>query len=125
MPEIGSATAIILILAAVALIFLVRRKLTAQKAPSSDIGDAQRFAKLLVAEIKLYNEEKLESAQRAGTIYQELKTEIDQAREMYENRIFLHEGFGRDFFYEELVNSLASGDSLKLGPGYQRKGTVH
>ena len=125
MPEIGSATAIILILAAVALILLIRRKLAAQKMPSSDTGDAQRFAKLLVAEIKLYNEAKIESARSACIIYQELKTEIDQAREMYENRIFLHEGFGRDYFYEELVNSLASGDPLKLGPGYERKGTVH
>jgi hypothetical protein len=126
MPDISPTTAILIILAAAALIILVRRKTT----HISQNPDAQRFARLLIADIKLYNEQEAESARKAGNIYQQLKPEIDRARKMYDERASKDEFNPRDYFHEELVKYLAGGDETKLGPGYVKgepwpKPTVH
>lgn len=123
MPEASTATAVIVILAAVALILIFRRKINALFTTKSDPADAQRFAKLLVAEIKLNYQHKVESARRAGNIYQQLKPEIERARKLYDERVPLDEVSGRDYFYEELVTNLAGGDATKLGAGYIKRET--
>ena len=77
--------------------------------------EARRLARLLVSEIKLYNEELIEEGRRAGSIYSRLKEDIDRSRQMYEERIdpALH---GKDdYFYQELVQRLAGGDPSLLG----------
>ena len=122
MPDISATTVIILILGAVALILLFRRKFTAHSTVKSNPPDAQRFARLLIAEIKLYNQQEIDAARTAGNIYQQLKPEIDRARKMYDERVGIDEANGRDYFYEELVNAIAGGDATKLGPGYIKRG---
>ena len=48
-------------------------------------SDARRFARLLVSEIKLYNEQKVAEGRRGGDLYDRLKEEdIDRSRQMYE-----------------------------------------
>ena len=80
--------------------------------------DARRFARLLVSEIKLYNEQKVKDGREAGDLYERLREDIDRSREMYEKR-FSEKIAGRyDYFHHELVNMLADGDSSKLGGGY-------
>ena len=78
--------------------------------------EARRLARLLVSEIKLYNEEIIEEGRRAGNVYDRLKEDIDRSRQMYEERIDprLRE-VGVDYFRQELVQRLAGGDDRVLG----------
>ena len=81
-------------------------------------SDARRFARLLVSEIKLYNEQKVSAGREAGEIYEILKEAIDRSREMYEKRVQPDVAAKFDYFHYELVNNLAEGDEEKLGAGY-------
>jgi hypothetical protein len=47
-------------------------------------NDARRFARLLVSEIKLYNEQKVADGRRNSDLYDRLKEDIDRSRQMYE-----------------------------------------
>ncbi|HXH50734.1 MAG TPA: hypothetical protein VNM47_15435 [Terriglobia bacterium] len=82
------------------------------------LRDARRFSKLLISEIELYNKNSLEEGRRNKDIYQRLKKDIDRSRETYEKR-FAHTVADQfDYFYEELVRTLAENDPLLLGSGY-------
>jgi hypothetical protein len=81
-------------------------------------SDARRFARLLVSEIKLYNEQKVVEGRETGDIYEILKEAIDRSREMYEKRVQPDVAAKFDYFHYELVNNLAEGDEEKLGAGY-------
>ncbi len=76
---------------------------------------ARRLARLLVSEIKLYNEDQVEEGRRNGDIYERLKEDIDRSRQMYEGRIDPVVLRTTDYFYQELVRILAAGDSRALG----------
>lgn len=78
-------------------------------------NDARRFARLLVSEIKLYNEQKVGDGRRAGDLYDRLKEDIDRSRQMYEKRVTPNVAAKFDYFYDELVSTLAEGDPSKLG----------
>jgi hypothetical protein len=82
-------------------------------------NDALRFAKLLVAEIKLYHEVEVYEGCRNADLYQRLKKVIDRSRKIYERRISPSIAAKSNYFYEELVNTLAGGDASKLGPGWE------
>ncbi len=77
--------------------------------------EARRFARLLVSEIKLYNEEEVDQGRASRNLYQRLKEDIDRSREMYEKRISPDIRAARDYFHEELVRILADGDAGVLG----------
>lgn len=77
--------------------------------------EAKRLARLLVSEIKLYNEEIIEEGRRSGNIYERLKDDIDRSRQMYEERIDVRLADQTDYFYQELVQRLAGGDARLLG----------
>ncbi len=77
--------------------------------------EARRLARLLVSEIKLYNEEIIEEGRRSGNIYDRLKDDIDRSRQMYEERIDPRLTDQEDYFYQELVQRLAGGDVKLLG----------
>ncbi|HEX7175691.1 MAG TPA: GAF domain-containing protein [Pyrinomonadaceae bacterium] len=79
---------------------------------------ARRFARLLVSEIKLYNEQKVREGRDAGDIYGRLRDDIDRSREMYDKRFAEQVGGRYDYFHHELVSTLAEGDDAKLGSGY-------
>ncbi|HXG63868.1 MAG TPA: hypothetical protein VNO70_02105 [Blastocatellia bacterium] len=78
-------------------------------------NDARRFARLLVSEIKLYNEQKVSDGRRNKDLYDRLKEDIDRSRQMYEKRVTPSVAAKFDYFYDELVNTLAEGDPSKLG----------
>jgi len=78
-------------------------------------NDARRFARLLVSEIKLYNEQKVAEGRRGGDLYDRLKEDIDRSRQMYEKRVTPGVAAKFDYFYDELVSTLAEGDPSKLG----------
>jgi hypothetical protein len=81
-------------------------------------NDARRFARLLVSEIKLYNEQKVKEGRDSSDLYERLKEAIDRSREMYDKRVQPPVAAKFDYFHYELVNTLAEGDDNKLGAEY-------
>ncbi|MBA2379208.1 MAG: hypothetical protein H0V76_06510 [Blastocatellia bacterium] len=81
-------------------------------------NEARRFARLLVSEIKLYNEQKVTEGREAGDLYDRLRDAIDRSREMYDKRVQPAVAAKFDYFDYELVGSLAEGEKAKLGPNY-------
>ena len=77
--------------------------------------EARRLARLLVSEIKLYNEEQVEEGRRRRDLYERLKEDIDRSRQMYEERVEPRILKTTDYFYQELVRILAAGDAKALG----------
>jgi hypothetical protein len=77
--------------------------------------EARRFARLLVSEIKLYNEAKVDQGRKNKDLYQRLKEDIDRSRQMYDERIPEDVRKASNFFYDELVRILADGDAAALG----------
>jgi hypothetical protein len=77
---------------------------------TDDEASARRYAKLLVSEIKLYNEGAVRVGRERRDLGARLAEEIDRARRLYDQRVprSIH---GRDtYFQQELVQTLADGD---------------
>ncbi len=81
-------------------------------------NDARRFARLLVSEIKLYNEQKVKEGREAQDLYERLREAIDRSRDMYDKRVQPPVAAKFDYFHYELVSSLAEGEENRLGGGY-------
>lgn len=81
-------------------------------------NDARRFARLLISEIKLYNEQKVAEGRAEHDLYDRLREYIDRSREMYDKRVKEDVAKRYDYFHGELVNTLAEGDPAKLGSNY-------
>ncbi|HEU5460381.1 MAG TPA: hypothetical protein VFU83_07790 [Pyrinomonadaceae bacterium] len=81
-------------------------------------NDARRFARLLISEIKLYNEQKVAEGRFEHDLYDRLREYIDRSREMYDKRVKPEVAARYDYFHGELVNTLAEGDVSKLGANY-------
>jgi hypothetical protein len=77
--------------------------------------EARRFARLLVSEIKLYNERAVLEGREHSNLYERLRDDIDRSRQMYEERIPQDVRSSTNFFYEELVLILADGRAEVLG----------
>jgi hypothetical protein len=87
----------------------------AAASPDERQEEARRFARLLVSEIKLYNERAVLEGREGGNIYQRLKDDIDRSRQMYDERIPDDVRSSTNFFQEELVRILADGRPEALG----------
>ncbi len=85
-------------------------------------NDARRFARLLVSEIKLYNEQKVKEGREGNDLYERLREAIDRSREMYDKRVQPPVAAKFDYFHYELVSNLAEGDAGKLGVSYPGAG---
>jgi hypothetical protein len=75
---------------------------------------AQRYARLLVSEIKLYHEPEVVAGQRDRDLGTRLAGEIARARVMYEERVSASVRERADYFHDELVRTLANGDAAIL-----------
>lgn len=78
--------------------------------------DARRLARLLISEIKLYNEDKVVLGRKARDIYQRLREDIERSRRVYAERVSPEVRSSTDYFLQELVACLAEGDESLLGP---------
>jgi hypothetical protein len=76
---------------------------------------ARRFARLLVSEIKLYNEAALRAGRDHRDVSRRLSAEIDRARQTYEARVPSTVPDRDRYFHHELVQTLAGGDPSLLG----------
>jgi hypothetical protein len=81
---------------------------------------AQRFARLLVDEIKLYNQPKLMEGRKNKDLYDRLKEDIDKSRSTYQKRYGATVAGAADYFSQELIRSLAEDDVSLLGSNFPR-----
>jgi hypothetical protein len=80
--------------------------------------EAKRFARLLVSEIKLYNEKHVIEGRGNRDLYLRLKRDIDRSREMYEKRISPVVSRKIDYFHDEIIRILGDNDPSTLGSDY-------
>lgn len=76
---------------------------------------AKRYARLLVSEIKLYNEAAVRAGREHRDLLQRLAPEIDRARRLFEERVPSSVAARASYFQQELVQTLAGGDATVLG----------
>jgi hypothetical protein len=81
---------------------------------------AHRFARLLVDEIKLYNQVKVSEGRKNKDLYDRLKEDIEKSRASYQKRYGNTAAGGADYFSQELVRSLAEDDTSIMGANFRR-----
>jgi hypothetical protein len=81
---------------------------------------AQRFARLLVDEIKLYNQVKVSEGRKNKDLYDRLKEDIEKSRATYQKRYGSTAAGGADYFSQEVVRSLAEDDTSIMGANFRR-----
>lgn len=93
----------------------VARPAATAEASSDDENGARRYARLLVSEIKLYNESAVRLGRQKHDLLERLRPEIDRAQRLYEERVPPAVGARSSYFQQELVQTLADGDPALLG----------
>ena len=81
---------------------------------------AQRFARLLVDEIKLYNQAKVNEGRRNKDLYDRLKEDIEKSRATFQKRYGSTAAAGGDYFQKEVVRSLAEDDLSVMGDSFKK-----
>jgi hypothetical protein len=79
---------------------------------------AQRVARVKVAEMRLYQAEQLRNGVASGSIYNALHTEIDAARSAFLQAFLSKSPTMVDYLHLELLRSLAHDDDRLLGDDY-------
>ncbi len=99
----------------------VAAPVAAPAAPEDDLHKkARRFAKLLVEEIKLYNQAKVNEGKANHDLYERLRDDIEKSRETYEKRYGQTAAGSSDLFNQELVRILADNNASLLGAAFPR-----
>jgi len=80
---------------------------------------AQRFARLLVDEIKLYNQAKVAEGRRNKDLYDRLKEDIEKSRTTFQKRYGSTAAAGGDYFQREVIRSLAEEDLSVMGANFK------
>jgi hypothetical protein len=81
---------------------------------------AQRFARLLVDEIKLYNQAKVAEGRKNKDVYDRLKDVIDKSRGTYQKRYGTTVAASANYFQNEIIRSLAEDDLSIMGPNFRQ-----
>jgi len=81
---------------------------------------AQRFARLLVDEVKLYNQAKVTEGRKNKDLYDRLKEDIEKSRSTYLKRYGNTAAASADYFNAEVIRSLAEDDASLLGANFAR-----
>ena len=81
---------------------------------------ARRFAKLLVEEIKLYNQPRVEEGRQHKDLYDRLKVDIEKSRSTYDKRYAESAVASADYFTQELIRILADNDASLMGASFSR-----
>jgi hypothetical protein len=81
---------------------------------------ARRFAKLLVEEIRLYNQAKVDEGRRNKDLYDRLKEDIEKSRAMYDKRYAESAVASANYFTQELIRILADNDATLMGASFSR-----
>ena len=81
---------------------------------------AQRFARLLMDEVKLYNQAKVAEGRKNKDLYDRLREDIEKSRSTYMKRYGNTVAASADHFSTEVIRSLAEDDASLLGPNFRR-----
>ena len=81
---------------------------------------AQRFARLLMDDIKLYTQAKVSEGRKHKDLYDRLKEDIEKSRTTYHKRYGNTLAGAADYFNQELIRSLAEDDVSLLGSNFRR-----
>ncbi|HXE90608.1 MAG TPA: hypothetical protein VNK82_06550 [Terriglobales bacterium] len=79
---------------------------------------AKRKAKVLVEEIKLYNQAKVTEGRKHKDLYDRLKEDIEKSRAEYEKHFGKTAAADANYFVKELVRILADNDESALGNNF-------
>ena len=79
---------------------------------------AQRFARVQVAEMRLYKSQEVKEGRARKNLYSFLKEEIDRGRAAYSDRFMKAAPSMIDYLHAELVRTLANQDITLLGEEY-------
>jgi len=79
---------------------------------------AQRFARVQVAEMRLYKSQEVKEGRARKNLYSFLKEEIDRGRAAYSDRFMKASPSMIDYLHAELVRTLANQDITLLGDEY-------
>ena len=79
---------------------------------------AQRFARVRVAEMRLYHAAAVEAGRGQRDLYSALRERIDAGREEFRERFLRSCPSMLDYLHVELVRTLANDDGTRLGPDY-------
>ena len=80
---------------------------------------AQRFARLLVDEIKLYNQAKVSEGRKHKDLYDRLKETIEKSRATYQKRYGNTPAGSGNYFQHEIIRSLAEDDLSIMGANFR------
>lgn len=80
---------------------------------------AQRFARLLVDEIKLYNQAKVAEGRKNKDLYDRLKETIEKSRATYQKRYGNTVAASANYFQHEIIRSLAEDDLSIMGANFR------
>lgn len=80
---------------------------------------AQRFARLLVDEIKLYNQAKVAEGRRNKDLYDRLKEDIEKSKGTFQKRYGSTVAASGNYFHQELLRSLAEDDVSIMGSNFR------
>jgi hypothetical protein len=80
---------------------------------------AQRFARLLVDEVKLYNQAKVAEGRKNKDLYDRLKEAIEKSRATYQKRYGNTVAASANYFQNEIVRSLAEDDLSIMGANFR------
>jgi hypothetical protein len=80
---------------------------------------AQRFARLLVDEIKLYNQAKVAEGRKKKDLYDRLKETIEKSRSTYQKRYGSTAAASANYFQHEIIRSLAEDDLSIMGANFR------
>lgn len=81
---------------------------------------ARRFAKLLVDEIKLYNQNKVTEGKQNRDLYDRLKEDIEKSRAAYDKKFSGTPASSVNYFTQELIRVLADNDVTLMGGNFPR-----
>ena len=81
---------------------------------------AQRFAHLLVDEIKLYNQAKVAEGRKNKDLYGRLKETIEKSRGTYQKRYGNTVAASSNYFQHEIIRSLAEDDLSIMGANFRQ-----
>jgi hypothetical protein len=81
---------------------------------------AQRFSRLLVDEIKLYNQAKVAEGRQNKDLYDRLKEVIEKSRMTYHKRYGNTVAASANYFEHEIIRSLAEDDPSIMGANFRQ-----
>ena len=81
---------------------------------------ARRYARILVDEIKLYNQSKVAEGRQSRDLYDRLREDIEKSRAAYEKRFGTSPAASANYFTQELIRVLADNDVSLMGGSFPR-----